>query len=130
MVLNPLPQVLKKGMSVIGSVLRLIRCFFIMIGITMLELPLLLLTLGRETSIPELPPASSMKEEGAIGGKHFKLDVLEAADLAPETLRGYVKRSEPVMIKVRRRGGVGREGGREGGVVTGDGWRGVMQLRV
>lgn len=104
MVLNPLPQVAKTFFSTILHGLHIGRCFIVMIGLTMIEFPLLLFTLGRETSIPDLPPASSMKEEGAVGGRQFKFDVLQAADLSPETLREYVQRSEPVMIKVRESG--------------------------
>lgn len=84
--------------NAVGDLLHMIVSPFVMAGLTMLELPLLLLTFGMESSISGLPPATSMKE-GGKGGQQFKIDVIQADDLKPETLRKYVKNSEPVIIK-------------------------------
>eukprot|EP00518_Triparma_eleuthera_P004076 CAMPEP_0182463666 /NCGR_PEP_ID=MMETSP1319-20130603/7824_1 /TAXON_ID=172717 /ORGANISM="Bolidomonas pacifica, Strain RCC208" /LENGTH=304 /DNA_ID=CAMNT_0024663237 /DNA_START=65 /DNA_END=979 /DNA_ORIENTATION=- len=80
--------------------LGLYRCLNVVVMgfLTSLEFPLLLTTLGRETTIPGLPPASSMKS-GGKGGQRFKIAELEASELEPSTLRGYVRRSEPCIVK-------------------------------
>jgi hypothetical protein len=38
-------------------------------------------------------------KEGGKGGQRFKITELEASTLKPATLRGFVKRSEPVIVK-------------------------------
>ena len=80
--------------------LKLVLSFVVMLGVTAIELSLLLVT-RRETSIPGLPPLHSEVDDGMAkkGGQRFPIDVLDAADLEPETLRGYVGRSEPVIVK-------------------------------
>lgn len=77
-----------------------ILSIFVMLGLTVFEGIQLPFASDTRSCIPDLPPCPAKPTTKADGGGvRFPVPIVQASELTPEIMRGYVARSEPVVIK-------------------------------